>query len=188
MLHSVKLLERQGVAEEGGGGFPKTPNYKVGDSVMIKGYQGVGKIAYIKHRENVGVIIKEPSPLRVVTTIDDLIPKQGVAEGEVIPFRKKETTKPTTPTKPQKDNVKPISKDRYAKLSPNTMQGPNMGSVYENKPQVRKYSYERPDGSIATRYEVLDSEGRRVAGQGAEGFDDPKRATELLQRVSKPRG
>ena len=83
----IKLssMSEQGVAEGqldefGGGGFPKTPKYKVGDSVMVKGYQGVGKIAYIKHRNDVGVIIKEPSPLRVVTTIDELIPKQGVAE------------------------------------------------------------------------------------------------------------
>jgi hypothetical protein len=83
----AKKSQNQGVAEGqlnefGGGGFPKTPNYKVGDYVMVKGYQGVGKIAYIKHRADVGVIIKEPSPLRVQTTIDKLIPKQGVAEGE----------------------------------------------------------------------------------------------------------
>ena len=83
----AKKSQNQGVAEGqlnefGGGGFPKTPNYKVGDYVMVKGYQGVGKIAYIKHRADVGVIIKEPSPLRVQTTIDKLIPKQGVAEAK----------------------------------------------------------------------------------------------------------
>lgn len=88
MVRSVKVKPVQGVAEGqldefGGGGFPKTPKYKVGDSVMVKGYQGVGKIAYIKHRNDVGVIIKEPSPLRVVTTIDELIPKQGVAEEQL---------------------------------------------------------------------------------------------------------
>lgn len=55
----------------------------------------------------------------------------------------------------------------------------------ENKPRIRKYTYERPDGSIATRYEVLDSEGRRVSGQGSEGFDDLDNAKELLKRISE---
>ena len=68
------------VLEFGGGGYPATPKYKVGDMVMVKGYQGTGQIAYIKHRGDVGVRFKEPTYLRVVTTIDDLIPKQGMAE------------------------------------------------------------------------------------------------------------
>lgn len=76
-----KGVAEGGMGDFGGGGYPKTPNYKVGDMVMVKGYQGVGKIAYIKHRGDVGVMFKEPSHPRVVTTIDDLIPKQGVAEG-----------------------------------------------------------------------------------------------------------
>lgn len=68
--------------EFGGGGYPSTPKYKVGDSVLVKGYQGVGKIAYIKHRGDVGVVINEPTNQRVVTTIDDLVLKKGVAEGK----------------------------------------------------------------------------------------------------------
>ena len=46
------------------------------------------------------------------------------------------------------------------------------GNIRDPRPRIRKYTYERPDGSIATRYEVLDSQGRRVSGQGTEGFDD----------------
>lgn len=61
------------VSEEGQrGGFPTTPNYKVGDRVLVKGYQGVGTIAYIKHRGDVGVKFGEPSHPRVQTTIDNL--------------------------------------------------------------------------------------------------------------------
>ena len=55
----------------------------------------------------------------------------------------------------------------------------------EPRPRIRRYTYERPDGSIATRYEVLNSEGMRVPGQGVEGFDDLENAKELLRRVSE---
>ena len=65
---------RKGLLIEDGDGFPPTPNYKVGDLVMVRGYQGHGKIAYIKHRGDVGVIFNEPSHPRVVTTINDLYP------------------------------------------------------------------------------------------------------------------
>jgi hypothetical protein len=72
----------EGVSEDfGGGGHPATPKYKVGDSVYVRNYQGIGKIAYIKHRGDVGVMFKEPSHPRVVTTIDDLKPAHSVAEG-----------------------------------------------------------------------------------------------------------
>lgn len=57
-----------------GSAYTKTANYKVGDSVYVKGYQGVGKIVYIKHHNDVGVAFNEPSHPRVVTTIDDLRP------------------------------------------------------------------------------------------------------------------
>lgn len=60
------------VSEEGGPGYPKTPKFKVGDSVTVDGYTGVGKIVYIKHREDVGVIIQSPTVLRVHTNIDSL--------------------------------------------------------------------------------------------------------------------
>ena len=73
----------QGVGDFGGGGYPKTPNYKVGDNVSVKGYQGIGQIAYIKHRGDVGVKFTERSHPRVVTTIDDLIPRQGLNEASV---------------------------------------------------------------------------------------------------------
>lgn len=66
--------ERLNEGDFGGGGYPQTPRYEVGDLVLVKHYQGVGKIAYIKHREDVGVIIKEPSLQHIVTTIDDLRP------------------------------------------------------------------------------------------------------------------
>ena len=73
-----------GVAEGLGGGYPATPKYKVGDTVCVRGYQGVGKIAFIKSRSDVGVIFSEPEKgLRVRTTIDKLLPKQGVAEGTI---------------------------------------------------------------------------------------------------------
>ena len=62
------------LVEFGGGGFPKVPKYKVGDSVIVKGYQGTGKIAYIRNRADVGVIIREPSLMHIQTNIDDLIP------------------------------------------------------------------------------------------------------------------
>jgi hypothetical protein len=68
-----------------GRGFPETPKYKVGDTVNVRGYQGVGKIAFIKARNDVGVIFSEPEAgLKIRTTIDKLIPKQGVAEGYTV--------------------------------------------------------------------------------------------------------
>jgi hypothetical protein len=63
-----------------GNNYPKTEQYKVGDSVYVKGYQGVGRIAYIKHRADVGVIFQEPSHPRVVTTIDDLRPANKTSD------------------------------------------------------------------------------------------------------------
>jgi hypothetical protein len=51
-----------------------------------------------------------------------------------------------------------------------------------DQPRIRKYSKIRADGSKAERYEVLDYQGRRVAGQGAEGFDDLKYAKEFFKR------
>jgi hypothetical protein len=82
------IIKKQGVAEDQldefgvGRGFPQTPKYKVGDTVNVRGYQGVGKIAFIKARNDVGVIFNEPEAgLKIRTAIDKLIPKQGVAEG-----------------------------------------------------------------------------------------------------------
>jgi hypothetical protein len=75
------LKFKQGVSEEGGGGYPATPKYKVGDTVCVRGYQGSGKIAFIKDRNDVGVIFDHPQKgLKVKTTIDKLLPKQGVSE------------------------------------------------------------------------------------------------------------
>lgn len=54
-----------------------------------------------------------------------------VAEGEVIPFPKREVKPQEKKPEPKKDNVKAISKDRYAKTAHNTMQGPSMASIYE---------------------------------------------------------
>jgi len=51
-----------------------------------------------------------------------------------------------------------------------------------DQPRIRKYSKIRADGSKAERYEVLDYQGRRVAGQGSEGFDDLKNAKEFFRR------
>jgi hypothetical protein len=80
------LSDSQPEIEEdfGGGGYPATPKYKIGDSVYVRNYQGIGKIAYIKHRGDVGVKFKEPSHPRVVTTIDDLKPAHSVAEQEKV--------------------------------------------------------------------------------------------------------
>ena len=61
-------------------------------------------------------------------------------------------------------------------------QGVAEGSAENSKPRIRKYSKMRPDGSKSVRYEVLDYQGRRVSGQGPEGFDDPKNAKEFYYR------
>jgi hypothetical protein len=57
-------------------------------------------------------------------------------EGTVIAFPKRkklpQAAKPD-PTEPKTNNVKAISKDRYAKTGPRTMQGPTMHSVYEDE-------------------------------------------------------
>lgn len=59
-------------------GYSKLPNYKIGDLVTVNGYQGVGKIAYIKHRADCGVIF--PNNLRVGDiSLEDLRPKQTVS-------------------------------------------------------------------------------------------------------------
>ena len=64
-------------------------------------------------------------------------------EGEVIAFPKRkklpQAAKPDT-VEPKKNNVKAISKDRYAKTGPRTMQGPSMHSVYEDGEQ---FGYKR---------------------------------------------
>jgi hypothetical protein len=84
---------------------------------------------------------------------------------------------------------------RQGKPKPNTREPYRLGGggrVFEQgiaeeqgRPRIRKYTYERPDGSVAVRYEVLDAEGRRMPGQGPEGFDDPKFAKDFLRRVSE---
>lgn len=82
VTHDVSYPGRGWIdVSEGVAGGSNTPNYKVGDTVSVRGYQGVGKIAYIKARNDVGVIFSEPEQgLRVRTTIDKLLPKEGVAE------------------------------------------------------------------------------------------------------------
>lgn len=57
-----------------------------------------------------------------------------------------------------------------------------LGEAVKQRPRVRKYSKMRPDGSKAVRYEVLDYMGRRVSGQGPEGFDDPKLAKDFYYK------
>ena len=52
----------------------------------------------------------------------------------------------------------------------------------EQKPKIRKYTKMLPDGTKVARYEVLDYMGRRVTGQGTEGFDDLKNAKEFYYR------
>jgi hypothetical protein len=52
----------------------------------------------------------------------------------------------------------------------------------KQKPRVRKYTKMRPDGSKAVRYEVLDHMGRRITGQGPEGFDDLKLAKDFYYK------
>lgn len=49
------------------------------------------------------------------------------------------------------------------------------------RPRVRKYTKTRPDGTIMTRYEVLDHKGYRIPGQGSEGFDDASTAKKFLR-------
>jgi hypothetical protein len=57
-----------------------------------------------------------------------------------------------------------------------------LGEATQQKPRVRKYTKMRPDGSKAVRYEVLDHMGRRITGQGPEGFDDPKLAKDFYYK------
>ena len=52
----------------------------------------------------------------------------------------------------------------------------------KQKPRIRKYSKMRPDGSKMVRYEVLDYMGRRITGQGSEGFDDLKNAKNFYHK------
>lgn len=44
------------------------------------------------------------------------------------------------------------------------------------KPKIRKYTKERPDGSVSTKYEVLDYMGKSVG----RAFDDMKDAKDYL--------
>jgi hypothetical protein len=57
-----------------------------------------------------------------------------------------------------------------------------LGEATQQKPRVRKYTKMRPDGSKAVRYEVLDHMGRRITGQGPEGFDDAKLAKDFYYK------
>lgn len=54
----------------------------------------------------------------------------------------------------------------------------------EGQPRVRKYTKERPDGTMMVRYEVLDHKGYRIPGQGPEGFDDLSTAKKFLRDKS----
>jgi hypothetical protein len=58
----------------------------------------------------------------------------------------------------------------------------DLGEAAQQKPRVRKYTKMRPDGSKAVRYEVLDHMGRRITGQGPEGFDDLKNAKDFYYK------
>ena len=58
----------------------------------------------------------------------------------------------------------------------------DLDEATQQKPRVRKYTKMRPDGSKAVRYEVLDHMGRRITGQGPEGFDDPKLAKDFYYK------
>jgi hypothetical protein len=58
----------------------------------------------------------------------------------------------------------------------------DLDEATQQKPKVRKYTKMRPDGSKAVRYEVLDHMGRRITGQGPEGFDDPKLAKDFYYK------
>jgi hypothetical protein len=50
------------------------------------------------------------------------------------------------------------------------------------KPKIRTYTKTYANGEKVSRYEVLDYQGRRVSGQGTEGFDDKKAAIAFLQK------
>jgi hypothetical protein len=78
-----------------------------------------------------------------------------------------------------------IRHEPYSDVTPKPRfveQGVEEGSKENSKPRIRKYSKMRPDGSKSVRYEVLDYQGRRVSGQGPEGFDNPKNAKEFYYR------
>jgi len=50
------------------------------------------------------------------------------------------------------------------------------------KPKIRTYTKTYANGEKVNRYEVLDYQGRRVLGQGTEGFDDKQTAIEFLRK------
>jgi hypothetical protein len=63
-----------------------------------------------------------------------------------------------------------------------SLKNKGLGEASQQKPRVRKYTKMRPDGSKAVRYEVLDHMGRRITGQGPEGFDDAKLAKDFYYK------
>ena len=130
-----QTMNEQGVAEgmtPAGEFLNKQDRLKAGDKVYYKG-QVVG-IATGDMDD--GRVVFTPVPgygtnPRIASLPIDVI---SLREGEVIPFPKRDVKpqekKPDT--KAKKNNVKAISKDRYAKTGPSTMQGPTMASIYED--------------------------------------------------------
>jgi hypothetical protein len=133
-----------------------------------------------------------PNFVKAFTKLDNR--KQGVAEvkkndknDDHEPFNydewKASTVKPRKPRGHKDAEALGAALDReQSELRKRKEQGVAEGSAENSKPRIRKYSKMRPDGSKSVRYEVLDYQGRRVSGQGTEGFDDPKNAKEFYYR------
>ncbi len=127
--------------------------------------------ARANHDSKTGLAIDRTVPGRTVAKLSNRSPRaynSKVGPTNTIPNTGRNITQPgqTGRTQPKFDSDGGI-----------TEQGAD-----KQKPRIRKYSKMRPDGSKSVRYEVLDYQGRRVSGQGTEGFDDPKNAKEFYYR------
>jgi hypothetical protein len=131
--------------------------------------------ARANHDSKTGLAIDRTVPGRTVAKLSNRSPRaynSKVGSIKTTPNTGRNITQPgqTGRTQPKFDSDGGITEQGVAKVDT------------EQKPRIRKYSKMRPDGSKSVRYEVLDYQGRRVSGQGPEGFDDPKNAKEFYYR------
>jgi hypothetical protein len=107
--------------------------------------------------------------------VNDIPDNDDMAEGQVIPFPKREVTPQNKKPAAKKNNVKAISKDRYAKTGPNTLQGPNLASIYE---------------TFNSKQEVINhfiKQGKSAAA-GAAAWERGWRGTKQQKPTKAPQG
>ena len=96
--------------------------------------QATQDVALLKNRvPSAKLEIKQEVCKLIPVGITEAFIQERVSEGEVIQFPKREVKPQEKKPEAKKDNVKAISKDRYAKTAHNTMQGPNIASIYESE-------------------------------------------------------